>query len=57
MAEIKEFNKKATCDFPKENELLQRMMKLVHEYDHEISIASVIGILELAKDNLIQECK
>jgi len=45
-----------TIDFPvqkkfsKEQELYSRLQDLIHEYDGEISLVAVIGVLDLLKD-------
>ena len=47
-----------TIDFPmqkkfsKEQELYSRLQDLIHEYDGELSLVAVIGVLELAKDHV-----
>ena len=43
--------------FPKELELSIRLGKLVHEYDEELSLVAVLGILELAKNSIISDCE
>lgn len=35
--------------YPKESELADRLEKLCHEYDGELSVVAVIGALELVK--------
>ena len=50
MNEIKHFSKSLVRAYPKNEELLNRIVKLIHEYDGEISTAAAIGILDLAKD-------
>ena len=38
--------------FSKEQELYSRLQDLVHEYDGELSLVSVVGIIELLKDHV-----
>lgn len=38
--------------FSKEQELYGRLQDLIHEYDGEISLVAVLGILDLAKDHI-----
>tara|TARA_R110000765_G_scaffold408810_1_gene506731 strand:+ start:329 stop:574 length:246 start_codon:yes stop_codon:yes gene_type:complete len=48
-----EFTKAKAVDYPVEQELFNRVLKLVHEYDGDISFASCIGVLDLAKNELL----
>ena len=41
--------------YPKESELSKRLDKLIHEYDGELSIVSVIGVLDMLKFELIND--
>jgi len=38
--------------FAKEAELSDRIISLIHEYDNELSLVSVIGILDVVKDEI-----
>jgi hypothetical protein len=38
--------------FKREQELYSRIISLIHEYDGELSVVSVLGILELSKDHV-----
>lgn len=38
--------------YGKEQELYSRLHDLIHEYDGEISLVAVLGILDLAKDHV-----
>ena len=38
--------------FSKEQELYSRLHDLIHEYDGEISLVAVLGVLDLAKDHV-----
>lgn len=38
--------------FSKEQELYSRLQDLIHEYDGEISLVAVLGVLDLAKDHV-----
>ena len=53
MAEIKQFSKEKILDYPEQQELYERILKLIHEYDDDMSPASSLGILEFAKDTLM----
>ncbi|MCJ8293533.1 MAG: hypothetical protein MJK15_03925 [Colwellia sp.] len=53
MNKIKDLNLDKT--FPKEGELFDRLTELIDEYAGEISLVSVLGILELKKQSLILE--
>ena len=41
--------------FKQEQELYSRIIDLIHEYDDEVSLVAVLGVLELAKTQIIQE--
>ncbi len=41
--------------FSKEQELYSRLQDLIHEYDGDVSLVAVIGVLDLAKDH-VKEC-
>ena len=49
---VLEFNKIKDKEYPKEQELYDRLVSLAHEYDGELSIVSVVGILDLVKDEV-----
>ncbi len=53
MADIIEMGKEE--GFSTENELLERLLGVCAEYHTELSNASILGILELAKTNIIME--
>lgn len=38
--------------FPKHQEMLDRIMLLIYEYENEVSTVAVLGILDLAKDQV-----
>lgn len=50
---VKEFTKAKAIDYPVEQELFTRILALVHEYDGEISFSSCIGVMDLAKNELL----
>lgn len=52
-AVMAEFTKAGAVEFPVEKELFDCVLKLVHEYDGDISFASCIGVLDLAKNELL----
>lgn len=41
--------------YPKEQELADRLDDLIHEYDGELSLVAVLGVLALTKEWLIGE--
>lgn len=43
--------------FSKEQELYSRLYDLVHEYDGELSMVAVVGIVELLKLHVIEVTK
>lgn len=47
------FNKKFTA----EGELFQDLLEKIHELDGEISLVSVLGVLELVKDQIKKDCQ
>ena len=51
MSNIKSLNKEKV--FTKEAELIGRITDLICEYNNELSLVAVIGILELKKQELI----
>lgn len=55
MEDIKVININLDKKFPKEGELMGRISKLIDEYVGELSLVSVIGILELKKMELIHD--
>lgn len=54
MAEVIKFDHKKFMDYPKDLEMFERIISLVHEYDDEMSIGCQIGLIELVKENLIR---
>ena len=52
---IKKFTKNKNVDYPAEGELFERILKLLHEYDGEMSFAACIGVLDLVKNSLMNE--
>lgn len=57
MAEIFIFSKNKDMDNPHQQELYTRVLSLVHEYDDELTIASCVGVLELAKDTIMNHLR
>ena len=51
MSNILDMNKEKV--FPKEGELMDRLEDLIDEYAGELSLVSVVGILEMKKSALI----
>lgn len=49
---VAEFNRKKIIDYPKQDELFSRILDLIAEYNDEMPFASVLGILELVKDEV-----
>lgn len=47
-----EFTQPKVVDYPQLGELQARIEALIHEYDGEIALASVLGVLDLVKDSL-----
>lgn len=43
--------------FSKEQELYSRLHDLVHEYDGELSMVAVVGIIELLKMHVVEASK
>ena len=43
--------------YGKEQEIYSRLQDLIHEYDGEVSLVAVIGILELIKNNIQESSK
>ena len=43
--------------YPHEEELVKRVLKLIYEYEGQISNVSVVGALELAKTQVIEDAK
>ena len=52
---IANFPKEKDIDFPEEQELFERILALVHEYDDDISVSSSLGVLDFVKDQLISD--
>lgn len=38
--------------YPVNEEILQRIIALIYEYDGEVSLVAVLGILDLVKDQI-----
>lgn len=55
MTEIVSFPKEKVVSYPQEQELLNRMLGVIYEYAGDISLASVLGVLELTKDELMRQ--
>lgn len=53
MDKVIELNQRKIIDYPEQQELYDRLLKVTHEYDNDISIAASIGVIELVKDTLI----
>ena len=47
----------AQTKFSKEQELYSRLHDLVHEYDGELSMVAVVGIIELLKMHVVEASK
>lgn len=43
--------------FPVNQEIMDRLSSVIHEYDGEVGLCEVIGILELLKLSLIEDAK
>jgi len=57
MSDIKQFSKSKVVDYPEQQELYNRLLKIIHEYDNVISIAAAVGVTELIKDTLINDLR
>jgi len=53
---IKKFTKSKSIEFPMEGELINRLNKIIYEYEDCLSSVAVIGILELLKVGISQNC-
>lgn len=47
------FTGERVIDYPKEQEAYERIGGLIYEYNCEMSVASMIGILECLKNDLL----
>lgn len=56
MSDVKNFTKPKVVDFPKEDELHNRMLDLINEYVAELSLVAVVGILEVVKEHTLKAC-
>lgn len=43
--------------FPLSGELIERLGEIIHEYDGELSLCEVLGVLEILKSSLIDDAK
>lgn len=43
--------------FPVSGELIERLGEIIHEYDGELSLCEVLGVLEVLKSSLIDDAK
>lgn len=57
MSDLKEFNGEQSRAYPKEEELYNRVLDLVYEYGGEMATASAIGVLELAKSQIVRNAE
>ena len=55
MTDVKNFTKQKAIDYPKQQELYDRLYNVIHEYDDEMSVASVVGLLDLMKHQIIND--
>jgi hypothetical protein len=52
MTDIIDFGKKKLVSFPVEQELYERLIDLIYEYDGDVSLTSTVGVLDLVKDRI-----
>ena len=52
MGDIKKFIYDREREFPVNEEILQRITKLIYEYEGEVPMVSILGILDLVKDEI-----
>lgn len=55
MDNVKDFNKDKDRPYPIESELAKRLDSLIHEYDGEVSLVAVIGVLDMKKHELLND--
>lgn len=55
MSNVKQFSKDKLVDYPQQQELLDRMVALIYEYDGDLSLAAALGLLDMAKDHLVED--
>ena len=44
---------RVVIDYPVEQEAYERLGELIYEYNHDMSVASMVGILECLKNDLL----
>lgn len=54
---IKKIKPVHSSAYPHEEELVNRILNLIYEYNNEISNVSAVGALELAKLQVIEDAK
>lgn len=52
MGEIKKFNNNGGRGFPVNEEIEQRIIDLIYEYDGDVSLVTILGVLDLVKDQI-----
>jgi len=54
---VEDFGQEKVADFPEQQELYDRLLVLVYEYEDDMSLAAMIGVLELVKDTFINSVR
>jgi len=52
---VKEFSKNKVRDYPIQSEIYQRLKNTICEYDGDLSLAAMLGILRLIEHDLIND--
>ena len=52
---IKDFGKAKVVDYPVQNEIYQRLRGVINEYDGELSLSAMIGLLRIIEHDLISD--
>ena len=55
MDNIIEFKKKKVSEYPVQNEVYQRLKSIILEYDGDISLSTVLGVLRIIDHELISD--
>jgi len=54
---VETFDHEKASDYPEQQEMYERILDLIHEYDNDMSIAASLGVVEIVKDTLMNELR
>ena len=54
---VETFDHEKVSDYPEQQELYERVLALVYEYNGDMSVAASIGVVEIVKDTLMNDLR